>query len=247
MTLASLITLGGLACATVQDRYVATPLDERGAPAVRHEAVSSLVISGEELTSYGSEYFGMLQLTFENPTDDWVRIEKLTLDFGDDARNRIVSLPHGPEINAWLGATLQRNVIRDTNEALALGALLAIGTTVASIGAASGQSAVASAGGAVALGTAAGLTVDAVLDQVQVAEDVKPYPDSHLLALPLAIPPGLFSKRWVLVNTRKGGPCIRSIRLDYEVEGKGLERVLLHFRRPGARSEWQRSSCQRSR
>ena len=41
------------------------------------------MISGEELTSYGSEYFGMLQLTFENPTDDWVRIEKLSSTVGE--------------------------------------------------------------------------------------------------------------------------------------------------------------------
>jgi hypothetical protein len=213
-----------------------------------HDSTGSrLVISGEELTSYGSEYFGMLQLTFENPTDDWVRVEKLTLDFGDDARNLGVSFPQGPEINSWLSATLQRNLIRDTNEALALGALLAIGTTVASIGATSGQSAVAAAGGAVVLGTAAGLTADAVLEQVHVAEDVRPYPDSHLLALPLAIPPGLFSKRWVLVNTRRGAPCLRSMRLHYEVENQGAESVLLGFRRRSDRSEWQRASCQRSR
>lgn len=241
--LTGLFTLSAVACASVQDRYVATPLGERGAPAVRHDAVSGLVISGEELESYGSEYFGMVQVTFENPSAHWVRIEKLVLDFGSDARNGIVSFPEGPEISAWLAATLQRNVIRDTNEALAFGTLLAIGAAVASIGDAKGGSGVAAAGGGLALGAAAGLSASRVIDQVQLAEAVRPYPESHLLAVPLAIPPGLFSKRWVLINTREHGPCLRAMRMDYEVEGRRPESALLHFRRPGARSRWQRASC----
>ncbi len=231
------------ACAGVQDRYVATPLDEGGQVEVRGRTASGLVVSGAEVSSYASEHFGLVQVTFENASADWIRIRRLTLDFGSAGASRAVTVTEGPDIDSWISATLQRNVIRETNETLALGTLLAIGATIETVGASSGKRGVSAAGSMLALGAAAGLAGDAVTDSQHRAENGALFPNSHLLAVPFAIPPGLFSKRWVLLYTREQGACIRSVRLDYELDAHGSESVHLVFRRPGEYSEWQRGVC----
>jgi hypothetical protein len=241
---ALLILVACSACATVQDKYVATPLNERGQIEVRGETASGLLISGEEATEYASQHFGLVQVTFENTSADWVRVGRLSLDFGHASTNAAVSVSEGPDIDAWISATLQRNVVRDTNRAIALGTLLAIGVAVESIGAVSGRKDVAAAGSVLELGAAGASVVDTFAEAGSRSQHGRLFPGSHLLAQPFAVPPGLFSKRWVLLYTREPGICIRSMRLDYEVEGRGSESALLVFRRPQDRSEWQRAACE---
>jgi hypothetical protein len=74
--------------------------------------------------SYASRNLGFVEVTFENTSAEWVRAQELQLDFGDAARDEGVIIPGGDDVNAWCLATAQRNDIRDTNEAHALGAVL---------------------------------------------------------------------------------------------------------------------------
>lgn len=240
-----LLLLGSTACASVQDRYVASPLDARGQLATRHDTPSGLVISGEELSAYASEYFGALQITFENKSAGWVTIERLSLDFGGARQNLSVVYPDAPQIDAWLSATLQRNVMRDTNETLALATLLAIGATVERIGDHGRRRELAAAGSLLGAAAATAAVVDSASESLAQAESAQLLPDSHLLALPIRVPPQLFSKRWVLLNTRAGAPCLRAVRLDYHLQGRAPESVFLTFRRRNERSAWQQYACQR--
>jgi len=41
------------------------------------------------------------------------------------------------------------------------------------------------------------------------------------------------------------GPCLRAVRLDYQLAGGGTESVQLIFRRRRDTSEWQRHACAR--
>jgi len=180
-------------------------------------------------------------------------------DFGSSERNAGVALPAGSDITAWYGATVQRNDIRETNSAAVLAGLVLVGETVALAGAASGKRSVAGAGAATALGALAVGTAAGYGDQPASVERVRDLPTSHLLALPIAVPPGLFSKRWVLLDTHDSRtPCIRTMLLDYDVQvgdvrsgstqaanaqSKSRERVLLAFRTELDSSEWQQSAC----
>jgi hypothetical protein len=205
---------------------------------------SGIVISGEELAGYASKHFGLVQVTFENRSADWARVGRLSLEFGNATTNAGVSVTQGSDIDSWLSAILQRNVVRETNEAIALGTLLAIGVAVESIGAVSGRRDVAAAGNVLELGAAAGLAVDTFTDSGPRLESGTSFPQSHLLAQPFAIPPGLFAKRWVLLYTREPGACIRTMRLHYEVNDHGPESALLVFRKYQDRSEWQQAACE---
>lgn len=239
-----LTALGVMACAGVEGRFAASPVDDQGRLMSARTTESGLAISGEELRSYGSEYFGLIEVVFENTTADWIHISRLELDFLDPAKNAAVRIPRGAELDAWYVATLQRNDIRDTNHATALGAILALGEVVAVAGAVSGKRKVAAAGGAVALGAATAALVDRQDRRVQRAENVRVMPGSHLLATPFAVPPGLFTKKWVLLQTTsRSAPCVSSMLVDYDVQGRGRERVLVRFRYELERSEWQRRAC----
>jgi hypothetical protein len=230
-------------CASVGNTFVGTPLDASGHAARSPRTESGLVISGEEVTQYASRYFGLVEITLENQSTQWVRISRLALDFGESAREG-VALPQQEDVSAWYRATLQRNDIRDTNAAAALAGILLLGAGAAVVGHASDEPALKAAGSVAVLGAETALLARGYDESIQKAERAALYPGTHLLAVPFAVPPGLFSKRWLLINTRDGStPCVQRVILDYDVEGRGRERVWLRFRHVANSSEWQRSAC----
>jgi hypothetical protein len=233
-----------MGCAGVGSKYAASPVDTQGRVTSARATDSGLVISAVELSHYASNYFGLVEITFENATAQWVHLSRLSLDFGDAARNEAVLVPSGADLETWYLSTLQRNDIRATNHGTALGALFAVGQVVALAGAISGKGELAAVGGAVAAGAATAALVDGQNSHVQSAEGVHLVPQSHLLAIPFAVPPGLFTKKWILLQTRTiTSPCISSLLIDYDVQEGGHERVLVKFRSHVDRSEWQRLVC----
>jgi hypothetical protein len=236
-------------CATVNSGDYGVALDDTGHP--RNPAPNSerLKISAGERGALSSAYFGVVEVTFENNTPAWIQIDRIDLDFGTPDKNKSVFIPWGEDIDTWEQATLQRNAIRRANTETALG-LIAIAGTVAS---AAGRHHVAGAiGGTVALGALAGLYAQERSAAVEAAGDPARFPPTHLLALPLRIPPGLFAKRWLLMYTAAQplGGCIDSLILSYETSAHEHGRVLLKFKGgynyssvDGVSSEWQWKSC----
>jgi hypothetical protein len=244
--LAALLGACLCSCASIQNGYLARPIDEHGQLSPERRTRSGLVISGEERQRYASRNFGFVEVTFENTSAEWVRVQELQLDFGDAVRDAGVFIPGGDDVNAWYVATVQRNDIRDTNDAHALGALLLIGEAVGRVAAASDKPAVAGAGVALSLGASTAALAEGVDRDARAAEEVHPLPGAHLLSVPFVVPPGLFAKKWVLLNTQPGVPCITVMRISYVLEGGEREQVLLPLRRLGHRSRgsvWQEYAC----
>src|SRR4029077_14255747 len=107
-------------------------------------------------------------------------------------------------------------------------------------------------GGTVALGALAGLYAQERTAAVEEAGAPARFPPTHLLTLPLRVPPGLFAKRWLLLYTAAQplGGCIDSFILNYETSAHEHGRVLLKFKNgynyssaDGVGSEWQWKSC----
>ena len=236
------LALGPLGCASIQSDYIARPFDSRGQLSSGDATPSGLIISGEELDAYASDLFGLVEVTFENTSTEWLRVEQLELDFGSEL-NPMVHLPEGADLEAWYAATLQRNSIRNTNYATALAALFLVGEAVAVAGALSDEREVQVAGTALALGAASVAVIDEHVERVQRPGRVRPITQNHLLAAPFAVPPGLFTKKWVLLNTRADAACVRSMVIHYELESRGRERVVLTFRRGNDGSDWQERVC----
>lgn len=221
---------------------MARPFDAQGQLSSEDATPSGLVISGGEIDAYASEQFGVVEVTFENRSTEWIRVEQIRLQFGRE-RDSVVHTPGGADLEAWYAATLQRNNIRNTNYATALGALFLIGESIAVAGALSEEREVKDAGTALALGSASVALIEGQIARTESAERVGSVPQNHLLAVPFAVPPGLFTKKWVLLHTQAGAPCIRAMVLDYQLEGRGREHVALTFRRGNEDSDWQKEAC----
>jgi hypothetical protein len=224
-------------CATVSSAEPAVPVDEHGRLSKSEVTASGLRVSGEELSALSSPYFGALEVTFENESAAWVHIEHVRLDFGRKVNDRVL-LPWGEDIRSWYDATIQRNRIRATNRELALGVVALTGLAAAQFG----SDGVQKAGGLVAVGALGTLAGEARQEAVQSAERVRFFPDDHLLAGPFGVPPALFVKRWIVLNTQDSAnaPCIERVMITYVLRDHRYERVLLKFKRP---TEWQRSAC----
>ena len=242
-----------IGCASIENAHPARPISPDGRLSKNRETAAGLVVTGEELEELSSTYFGVLAFTFENPTNEWVRIENIILDFGSQARNASIAVPWGEEIVSWEQATSQRNAIRHANTATLLGMLMVGGFVAARAG---GRT-TAPVGGVVGLAAVSGLVARSLADRTSALT----FPPAHLFATPFSVPPGLFSKKWVLLNgpTTPEVGCIQSVVLEYDTR-RGRERVHLQFRpsRPAedsratsqvplpplpSRSDWQKVAC----
>jgi hypothetical protein len=234
-------------CATVNSGDYGVALDDTGHPRSAAPKDERLKISAGELSGLASPYFGVVEVTFENNSPAWIEIDHIDLDFGTADKNKSVLIPWGDDIDAWEQATIQRNAIRVANTETALG-VLAIGGLVAR--SAAGNHQVRALGGTVALGALAALDVKAAEAAADATRDPSRFPPTHLLSMPLRIPPGLFAKRWLLLYTAAQplGGCIDSVILGYETADHEHGRVLVRFRGYAGdwqSSEWQPKSCAR--
>ncbi len=228
----------GSGCATVASGSYGHPIDEMGTVYDSHRTLSGLEISARELGGMASEHFGYVEVTFENKTDHWVRIERMNLGFGDTNKEKSVFVPWGRDLESWQLAINERNAVRRTNEETALGLTAAGGAALASSSSDRGVKAV---GGLIAVAALTTAFAKEMNDRVSDATDARPFPETHLLNVPIAVPPGLFASRWIVLNTQSDQACLRSMIVDYDVAGGSRERVLLELRRGG--SEWQHAAC----
>jgi hypothetical protein len=236
-----LMVFGVQGCASVHSTYEARPVDAYGRFSESNVTASGLRITGGEMTELASSQFGAIALTFENTSHSWLRVRRVSLDFGGAFYNQNVLVPWGSDIDAWYQATTTRNAVRDHNRDLALAVLGIAGTTVA---AASSDPLADVIGGTVALASLGTLAVEGLSASARAAGRTAIFPETHLLAGPFGVPPNLFSKKWILLQTseRAKAYCIESMFVTYELEERGWERVLLEFK---SASAWQRAACGR--
>src|SRR5688500_19986022 len=77
-------------CATISSAEPAVPIDEHGRLSKSQVTASGLRVSGEELSSLSSPYFGALEVTFENDSAAWAHIERVHLNFGGKLHDRVL-------------------------------------------------------------------------------------------------------------------------------------------------------------
>jgi len=212
------------------------PFDVPGQPGVPlnaanqpHDAAAPqpLQVSAAEAVNYSSAYLGLVEVTFENPTAVWKQVVRVAVDFGSRANNQSVTIATSDEIDAWQRAIRLR--LRHVESAVPSTAidLRGLGVEVDPLGTGvdphpQGAPAAATDGGA----------------------PPPAYPDQHLLATPFLVPPGLFTKRWILLSTPENplGGCVESMLLVYETSDHQTGRVRLPFKAPSA---WQAHACSR--
>lgn len=156
-----------------------------------------LVITAQEVEEYSDPYHRLIDFTFENTSERWMRFEDVEFEFKNSAdveHNVIV----GEDLKAWAESYRIKKSVENYNDSLGIAAAILTGTfmVIASNldpkGAAVGV-------GLQAAGTGAGIYkgVSAARLEAQVSALV---PEGHAYRS-FSIPPKGYARRWLLVNT----------------------------------------------
>ncbi len=215
-------------CATVHSGEYAIEVKDNGDLKKEEKTGLGMIISGKEVEYLSSMYFGFIDLTFENKSQNWIRIKKIKVDLGKAEVNSNVKFTSGRDIIHWDNATRKRNAIREHNERVVLGSIAALGYGLAL----TDNQKLNMMGSAAGLGAIASLAVSEYNKNLDKIQNAKIFPESHLLAEEFIIPPGLFVKKWILLNTsnHKKIGFIRGFYLEYETDSGKNEKVQLVFR-----------------
>ncbi|HVT10289.1 MAG TPA: hypothetical protein VHO67_22670 [Polyangia bacterium] len=230
-------------CATIHSGPYGVPVDASRRPVPA--AAAPLRVSAGEIASASSPYFGLVEVTFENDSPAWVQIDRIDLDFGSPDKNRSVQMPWGDDLQVWGDAVRVRNEVEAENTATVLGAIAIVGAVGAAASRRHGSgpaSPGAAIGGALSVASLGALYATERAQAAEAASTGPMFSGTHLLAMPIRVPPGLFTKRWILFYTaaRPLGGCIDQVVLGYHLADQRQARVLLHYKAP---SEWQRDVC----
>lgn len=201
---------------------------------------SGLVISGQLKRILSSRYFALIDFTFENKTQEWIRITDIEVDFGSEEANENISFTYGKDLSVWFKSTQKRNKIRNYNQQMALGAITGFG---AGLAAGSSNSSVQNLGLMTATAGATVLSVKEFNRLKTKIEDSEIFPKNHLFAKDFIIPPGLFDKKWLVLNSKNHEQIgfLTNLYLEYKIKGEKKGKVKLQFRSPDSNldPEWQ--------
>ncbi len=199
-----------------------------------------VLVSASENKDLSSEYFTLVDLTFENKSPEWVRIKKIDINFGNEKANADIRFPVGQDLVDWAQSAQQVKAIHDYNVAMAF---TAVGVTGAVM---SRHSAASTSGAGMAMAAGAGMvlsaqTISNKLDDLQRAKVV---PEDHLLSGSVAIPPGLHKKKFITLYAKKPKeiPYVEKMAVTMTYDDGKTESVIIRFRQVNyaGMSAWQR-------
>jgi hypothetical protein len=220
-------------CATIDNGNYGVPVDAANRPQTE-AAPPPLLVSAAEAPTYSSRYLGLVEVTFENRTSVWKQVDRVAVSFGSPSKNQNVTIASGEDIAAWERAITIGRAIALTNAGSGIEALGRV--PVDRLGAWVDQHHPAAAAAGADAPAAAGAQASAVPTPPS-------YPDQHLLTTPFRVPPGMFTKRWILLSTSDNprGGCIDSMVLSYETSDHATGRLILSFKVGG--TDWQPTAC----
>jgi len=170
-----------------------------------------------------SEYFGFIDFTFENKTENWVEIKDIQLNFQDKKIGKFVKIISGKELNIYLESIKIRNNIKEYNKRVILGTVAVIGNSIAkSSNGRNGQL----IGNTLLAGSLTSLTLDEMNKQIDKLENAEIFPHNHLMSKDFLIPPGLFVKKFLIINSENSKTgYIKDILLTYSTVINGVSKT----------------------
>ncbi len=142
--------------------------------------------------------FQLVEVTFENTSDDWLRIQRCDVMVGNPAESHL-SVVVGRDLHDWSQAVLLQRRQDDYNKNIAQLGLLTVGGVATVAGGGSNNPALATAGLATMAGATAWSAATAIQSSYDGAERVEQTPENHIYQ-PFAVPARMFMRRWVLMN-----------------------------------------------
>ena len=229
-------------CESVDGNYYAENVtkvsDDKAIEATTGSAVinegkmsSGLIISGEEAETASTDYFGTLEFVFRNPTEEWIRVKKIKLSFGNEEIDKNIFIPVGDDLYNWQKAYLKEIEINNVNRNRFL-ATTAFLSGAVSIAANNNKTRdVAN----VALITSIAATALNDINYSGKVEGIEKtiYPEDHLLAGNFGIPPGMFVNKFIVINSKNNSKIgyLYQVKITVEMENGTTDTFILPFRK----------------
>lgn len=172
-------------------------------------------ISAETIDENAKDPFQLIEVTFENTSDEWLRITKNNVVIDNPADSR-VSVVLGQDLIDWASAMELRQKKDQHNKKLLQAGLL-IGSAL--IGSANQNNSVGNAAGVAMAATSVWMVADSIKMQIRKAEGINKVPDTHLNHS-VMIPGQTFVRRWVLLNKPANTSINRLVIQTETVDGK---------------------------
>lgn len=177
-----------------------------------------ITVSGKTSEGKYDSAFQLIEVTVENNTAEWVRIDRVEVVIEDPSKSKISAVV-GADLDSWVEAKNSQDALDNHNAEMAALGVAAAGTAVAVAGA-KNKNANATKGGLIALygttGYMAGRDLSKAKSNVESAQKV---PSTHLYH-PFSVPGKMFMRKWILMN-KPVGVVIDNLVLEFEtVEGK---------------------------
>lgn len=175
-------------CATVHEGHKAK--------VATGDSIPGLEISAQETSGGEGGAFALYTVTFENLSDQWVRIDTVEVEMSPEMA-KTHSVVVGDDLVAWAEANEDKQRLEKYNTDWIKTGLYSVGIVAALAG---GKNSVARPAGLALLGGTALYDVGSkVVDKRNSIIAGKTVPSKHLYA-PFAVPGKLFLRRWVLIN-----------------------------------------------
>ena len=157
-----------------------------------------LVVSGKSIDSGAGQPFQLVEVTFENTSDDWLRVSKTELVIANPAESKL-SVVLGKDLSDWAEAKRFQLQKDEYNKELVQSGVMVAGATAVMVGTHNKSSAVAGLGALAVLGSVGWAVSDAISSSYHHATETNKAPDQHLYQS-FSVPGKLFLRRWILLN-----------------------------------------------
>jgi hypothetical protein len=194
------------------------------------KASENLLVSAMVRNELSTAYFTLVEFTFENTGKEWLTLAKTTIDLGDPRLNDAVIVVAGADLKSWgESMTLLKN-IKDKNLQTFLGSVSILGLIGGSL---SSNSAVKTSSGLLGASAFTALSVTSFKNSLERASDVKVFPETHLYANDIRLPPGLFLRRWIVFYSPTEDSWInekRTLDLNFTDANQKNQKIQISFR-----------------
>jgi hypothetical protein len=158
-------------------------------------------------SGYCSEHAGLILVEIKNNTNSWLEIEQVNIGFGDSEIDKKVKILNGDYLAAWYEGIVHK--ISWTKQVAGSSAAVEMDRDPDSDGGIAGIP---------------GLTV---AEAAGSAEQSEYFPRTHLLSLPILIPPKLLTVKWIVVDSQNDPTIPLLISLEMELKTNSGESVRL--------------------
>ena len=180
------------------------------------ENTQDIKVTAFQDDEYSTEYFTFIQVEFGNNTDEWKDVNKVLLNVvGDD-----VKIILGQRLSDWSQAINNKVKVDRYNEQMVLETIVT-STAIGAIGSShNGNIQSTNTYATILAGVAITDQVNNLTNKVSDLERTKIFPKGHLYS-PFSLPPGLVSKRWILVQHAKN---VQVVEISFDVYFKNSKK-----------------------